>query len=176
MYYWVFVRKRVTNHSLAASVTAPVLSHNKWIELMPNCANGRGNVRNYADVTCICFACAAFSVLFLVYFQQMGKNHDFTSAAARNRQRQPARRWKISALISSQIRCIGTRTRRGSTAGAGLSLPGFGSPQSSLGRTGHHHSVSKRANQELIRLEWSLNSWVKWRRGRFKTTLLLQPP
>lgn len=54
-----------------------------------------------------------------------------TSAAVRNRQRQPARRWYTAALISSQIRCVGTRTRRGSTAGAGRSLPGVGSPQTS---------------------------------------------
>lgn len=55
-----------------------------------------------------------------------------TSAAVRNRQRQP-KRWNTAALISSQIRCGGTRTGRGSTARAGLSLPALRSSETSLG-------------------------------------------
>lgn len=55
-----------------------------------------------------------------------------TSAAVRNRQRQP-KRWNTAALISSQIRCGGTRTRRGSTARAGLLLPAPRNSETSLG-------------------------------------------
>lgn len=66
-----------------------------------------------------------------------------TSAAVRNRQRQP-RSWNTAALISSQIRCRGTRTRRRSTARAGLLLPAPRSSETSLGKTSHDPGFNER--------------------------------
>lgn len=110
----------------------------------------------------------------------VGKHHiswpgfeRITSAAVRNRQRQP-RRWNTAVLISSQIRCNGTRTRRRSTARAGLLLPAPWSSETSLGKTGHNPGFNERAGARRTTTVTALRLDGLWIKERVKDIPLRQ--
>lgn len=112
--------------------------------------------------------------------KRVGKHHitwtgfeRITSAAVRNRQRQP-RRWNTAALISSQIRCNGTRTRRRSTARAGLLLPAPWSSETSLAKTGHSPGFNERGGARRTTTVTALHLNGLWIKKRAKDIPLRQ--